>query len=318
MRKQSGLSLIELMIAITLGLVLMAGVMQVFLSSRVTFSTHQAMSRVQETGRLAMEFLSRDIRMAGFMGCASRSPGAVFIDSAGDLGGFHKDFEKGIEGFTAPVTGLAAKTGTDVLVVRTADALPLLTPSENNANSLTLRVGDSEIEDNCSNGICTGDAVAASDCIDTRIYTAGTLSDVNETTLEVAGGGFPAGNFGAGAELIPVKTYVYYVAPSTADATRSSLWQKVNTHSAIELLEGVEDLSLTYGREGATDFVKASAVTDWSKVNSVNVEMLVASIDNNVLEVKQKFTFDGSEVTAADRRLHQVFTSTIAARSNAF
>src|SRR5690606_41072150 len=123
------------------------------------------------------------------------------------------------------------------------------------------------------------------------------------------GGTFPTGNLRAGAELIPVKTYVYFVAPSTADATRFSLWQKVNTDSAIELLEGVEDLSLTYGREGATDFVKASAVTDWSKVNSVNVEMLVASIDNNVLEEKQKFTFDGSEVTAADRRRSEEHTS---------
>src|SRR5690606_41393549 len=126
-RSSDLLSLIELMIAITLGLVLMAGVMQVFLSSRITFSTHQAMSRVQETGRLAMEFLSRDIRMAGFMGCASRSPGAVFMDTAGDLGGLQKDFEKGIEGFTSPVAGLTTKAGTDVLVVRTADALPLLT-----------------------------------------------------------------------------------------------------------------------------------------------------------------------------------------------
>ncbi|ARU27615.1 hypothetical protein CBR65_09340 [Cellvibrio sp. PSBB006] len=73
MRKQAGLSLIELMIAITLGLILMAGVIQVFLSSRVTFATQQAMSRVQETGRLAVEFMARDIRMAGYMGCTSRS-----------------------------------------------------------------------------------------------------------------------------------------------------------------------------------------------------------------------------------------------------
>src|SRR5690606_14900503 len=174
-----------------------------------------------------------------------------------------------------PVAGLAAKAGTDILVVRTADALPLLANGENDADSLTLRVGDSTIEDNCSSGVCTGHVVAASDCIDTRTFKAGTLTVVNGTTLKVAGGTYPAGNFGAGAELIPVKTYVYFVAPSTADATRFSLWQKVNTASAIELLEGVEDLSLKYGREGATDFVKASAVTDWSKVNSVNVEMLV-------------------------------------------
>ena len=67
--EQRGLSLVELMIAIALGMVLMLGVMQMFLSSRVVFSTQQGMSRIQETGRLAIEFLSRDIRMAAYYGC---------------------------------------------------------------------------------------------------------------------------------------------------------------------------------------------------------------------------------------------------------
>src|SRR5690554_5044513 len=83
MRKQQGLSLVELMISITLGLVLMTGVMQMFLSSRTVFSTHQAISRIQENGRLAMEFISQDVRMAGFMGCMSRDRDMVSDDYRG-------------------------------------------------------------------------------------------------------------------------------------------------------------------------------------------------------------------------------------------
>ncbi|RYZ81289.1 MAG: prepilin-type N-terminal cleavage/methylation domain-containing protein, partial [Moraxellaceae bacterium] len=48
MIKQKGLSLVELMIAITLGLILMSGVVKVFLNSKSTYSTQQALSRIQE------------------------------------------------------------------------------------------------------------------------------------------------------------------------------------------------------------------------------------------------------------------------------
>ena len=324
MRKQAGLSLIELMIAITLGLVLMAGVMQVFISSRVTFSTQQAMSRVQETGRLAIEFMSRDLRMAGYMGCASRAEGEIFVDTAGDQGLLHKDFDKGLQGFTAATVGEnlvpAPKADTDLLVVRTADALPLLAAGDNEANSFTARVGSSAIVDDCSNGICVGDVVAASNCIDARVFEVDALTVVDATKLKVSGGTIPAANFTLGAELIPVKSYVYYISRSSGDHTRFSLWQNVNgSVESIELLEGVEDMSLTYGRDGESDYVAAAAVTDWSKVNSVRIELLTASIDDNVLSEKQAYTFAGTAVAATavpDRRLRQVFTATVGLRSN--
>ena len=54
--RQSGLSLVELMIAITLSLLLIAGVLQIFLSSKQTYSTNNALSRVQESGRFAWIF----------------------------------------------------------------------------------------------------------------------------------------------------------------------------------------------------------------------------------------------------------------------
>lgn len=64
--RQQGFSLIELMIAITLALLLMAGVMQFMTSSRQTFELNSDISRIQENGRIAMDILVKDLRMAGY------------------------------------------------------------------------------------------------------------------------------------------------------------------------------------------------------------------------------------------------------------
>jgi len=68
-----GLSLIELMVAITLGLLLTAGMIQLFNTSKLTFRTNDALSRVQENGRFALEMLKRQLRDAGATGfCSGR------------------------------------------------------------------------------------------------------------------------------------------------------------------------------------------------------------------------------------------------------
>ena len=68
-RTERAFSLVELMIALLLGLILilLGGVLQVFLSSRQTYSTNEAMSRMQENGRFALEFMARSARLGGYM-----------------------------------------------------------------------------------------------------------------------------------------------------------------------------------------------------------------------------------------------------------
>lgn len=73
-RKQAGIGLVEIMVALVIGLVLMAGVFQIFQSNRTTYRVAEAMARVQENGRYAMMFLSRDLRMAGYSGCSKELP----------------------------------------------------------------------------------------------------------------------------------------------------------------------------------------------------------------------------------------------------
>lgn len=54
------------MIAMTLSLMLLGAVIQVFLSSKITSDLSDDISRIQENGRFSLEFLARDVRMAGF------------------------------------------------------------------------------------------------------------------------------------------------------------------------------------------------------------------------------------------------------------
>lgn len=65
-RRQRGLSLVELMVAMVLGLLITAAVIQLFLTNRQTFNLQQGIASVQEQGRFAVDFLSREIMGAGY------------------------------------------------------------------------------------------------------------------------------------------------------------------------------------------------------------------------------------------------------------
>lgn len=65
-RHQQGLTLVEIMVALTISLLLMAGVIQVFLSNKVSHNLQNGLGRLQENARAAMDVLSRDISMAGY------------------------------------------------------------------------------------------------------------------------------------------------------------------------------------------------------------------------------------------------------------
>lgn len=66
MKKQIGMTMVELLIAMGLGIFLLAGVIQVFLGSKQTFTTINAQSHMQENGRFAMDFMARILRHGGY------------------------------------------------------------------------------------------------------------------------------------------------------------------------------------------------------------------------------------------------------------
>lgn len=68
---QRGVSLVEIMVSLVIGLVLTAGIIQLFLGSKQTYRFQDALSRVQENARFAIDALNFDVRMAGNLGCTA-------------------------------------------------------------------------------------------------------------------------------------------------------------------------------------------------------------------------------------------------------
>ncbi len=66
---QRGLTLIELMVAMAIGLVVMATMVKVYVDSSRLYRFNDEFSQMQANGRFALEFMRRDARLAGFWGC---------------------------------------------------------------------------------------------------------------------------------------------------------------------------------------------------------------------------------------------------------
>lgn len=110
--RTAGVTLIELLVALVIGSLLLLGLVQVFAASRVSYQMSEGMARVQENARFAMDFLQRDIRMAGHYGCVNDQAHAVRDegDPVSHLGTFVSgagsplDFSVSIQGYEATDT----------------------------------------------------------------------------------------------------------------------------------------------------------------------------------------------------------------------
>ncbi len=84
----AGFSLVELMVALTIGAILLGGAVTLFVNNRANYQINNDLSRLQESARFALDMMSHDIRMAGYFGCVSdteRVTNRVPVATAGDL-----------------------------------------------------------------------------------------------------------------------------------------------------------------------------------------------------------------------------------------
>lgn len=106
---QRGFSLIELMIAVTLGLLILLAVTNIFISSRQSFRTQEGMAQIQETGRLLNYLVYPYIRLAGYLPNPITQTNPVLIYAGNDTA------VRGENNVTGTTT---LKANTDTITVR--------------------------------------------------------------------------------------------------------------------------------------------------------------------------------------------------------
>ena len=211
-----GFSLIELMIALVLGLLVTGALIQLFLANKLTYTVSDGLVRAQESARYAMITVNRDLRMAGSQPICSGAPldtrSLLRVDDDGDVGevvaaggfmGFdYNGTETGTYSFPLDGSGDAssgqwanfestglppalvgrALAGTDVLAVASTVPVAGFTGcSSNNANANALNVCDQN-DSSVDHPFDGGDIVTAVDC------TAG-VADTFVNNTQGQGGG---------------------------------------------------------------------------------------------------------------------------------
>jgi type IV pilus assembly protein PilW len=343
LRAQRGLTLVEILVAITLSLLLMAGTIQIFLASKQAYRTEDALSRVQENGRFAMGFVATDIRKAGYTGCLPPDAISSIEVRLNNAANYDWDISNLVTGNEATganswspalptaLNGLNIKSGTDVITIRymASNGVDLVPPYSDSAQLF--------IDPSVASLFGDGDIAMVTDC------QKGTLFQI--TNLQPSGGkinvvhsnaSLTPGNdqslfnnsYGEDAELAVFVTEAFYIkdnANGVPALYRSWLTTTANTPglSQQELVEGIENMQVLYGEDTDNDgtanrYVTADNVTDMSKVVSVRISLLARSNDDHVTINKQTYhfpTMSAATTTAADNRLRHAFNTTITLRN---
>lgn len=136
-RRQAGLTLVEILIALAVSGILLAGMVQIFVSSKTTYNMQDGLSRMQENGRFALQFLTEDLRMGGYFGCLANVDSVItnqINTGAGgiqDVGAFQPG--EGIVGWDY------TSTSSGDIYTLTADAAPVATTSGWSSTSTTAQ-----------------------------------------------------------------------------------------------------------------------------------------------------------------------------------
>ncbi len=347
---QSGFGLVEIMVAIALGLLLIAGVTQIYLSSKKTYQTSEAVTRLQENGRFAIVKLGEDIRMAGYFGCGAGGIGDgtglnitnnLRPDAEGNQQTAFGDFDVGITG----VDNFDGGTSDSVTIMRTSNtgikvtqqmpqtaAIIFVTPNDNLVAGDILLVCDVAQGDIFQmTGPASTDEGKSNK--DTVVHNSGSGDPGNYSpgACDVAGDGSKhclSKSYGLNAKVLELVRVQYWVADGAAGTP--ALFRSVNGGTALELVEGVENLQIVYGVDTTGDravdsYVDAGSVANWDQVMSARVSLLLSSIEDNITRSADAYTFDANGdgvigtdeqgITAGDKRLRQVFTGTINIRN---
>lgn len=311
-RLMRGLSLIELMIALLLGLLVVGGAIGIFVSNRRTYNATESLSRVQENARVAFEMMSRDVREAGGTPCAKNLPTGNVLEQPNTR--WWSRWGDGVHGYENASTSVTFKedpvsnnvvAGTDALDVMTGSAFPGLTVVDNDPGNETNSANFKLNQKPGDAGFKDGDIVMACDYRQASILQITNVQDTSATVVHNTGGSQSPGNcskglgvptdcsspngnryeYGTNSLLVKLLAARWYVGtnPNGGRSLYRAMLQATGGNAAVtkeEVVDGVAGMQLTYLLPAIDpdDYIDATAVgTRWSEVTAVRITIQLES-----------------------------------------
>lgn len=312
---QKGLTLIELMISMTLGLMLVAVTAGVLLSSNRNFMQDDSYSRMQENGRFALRHLTHELTMANYWG-GMINPGTSGISNnltvTTDCGITYNDANASLILINNATAATASATfscipnstafhdGTDVLMVKR-----LSTPVSAQTHNYPYVITD-------------------------RNSKAGRLVKYDSGSADAT----LVPNTAMGEEAYEFRPRIYYIRvkdTSGADITPTLYVKQFDNSGTMTLtdaplIEGIENIQFEFGmdtnRDGVPDFyATAPAAADMKKAVTVRIYVLARSIDEVPSYTNTKvYNLGATQVdpNPDDAYYRRVYSNTVVLRNTAY
>jgi type IV pilus assembly protein PilW len=344
---ETGLTLIEMLVALVIALSVMAGAIQIFVQSKSNFLAERELAGLQENARFVFKLFQDEVHMAGFNSCggsaqnvANSIKGATTSWELNGTGLQGYEHEAGLADFPVQIRADVAPI-TDSIVIRRTESPGYLVIRHLPATS--------RFDLNKKHDIAPGDivAVATPDCQQLGYFQAVSAANKYVThtadntvvpgncTADLAGTFFcgsgiaTSKSYPPGSILMKLISHAYYVGPSEVQNDMPALFRerlgvvtKKATTWSEELIQGVENMQVQYGidldgNDAADIYINANdGRIDWKKITSVQLSLRLRSLlpfyPGNVPYEK----FMGLQNTdGEDRYMRQTFTTTISLRN---
>jgi type IV pilus assembly protein PilW len=341
--KSRGLALVELMIALVLGLVIIGAVVGIMLSNTQSFRTNKGLSQLQDGARVGYELLARDIRQAGNMPCGNDIPVVNILNPAQTNNvPWYYDWDNAFIGYdaeTALDTVDNQVEGTEALLMLSGDAGGVYVEDyDTSNNSANFTVGTASGN---AHGLLDGDVLLVCNESQGTIFqmSSGQGNEADKLVVNTGNSQSP-GNCTKGlGEIIPgnnanqpcntngnqgpydrnsviakLTATAWYIGDNGRDdeGGRSLYMARLGNNAGagaiqqIEIAAGVTSMTLRYRLTDTSDFIDADAVgNSWADVNAVEVTLTLLTQDRNL----------STNNNVNDGRLGRSLTSVVAIRN---
>lgn len=338
--KQQGFSIVELLIALVLGLIIIGAALGGFMSTRETYAIQSELLRIQDNARYIVAEVQRSVRQAGFSGCSNRLTQDNVVKKTTALSAFTHDIRT-IDGNNNSTetssNGLATPEESDWLSVSYAntDRQCIVASHDPDTGVITCEG---------NNPFAQGELLVITDCRQTTVFqqsnqvdpdTPATLKQVHHQVSDAISPGncqqalgsscneaSEPYQFAPGSTVFAMQRERFLVAKNNFG--QDTLYrQELAASSASlgiennELISGIAGVQMVFGARNASGqiaYQPLNLVSNPENIIAMRLSLLLEGEKPDLAETQQ-LTFGGQSQTFNDGRLRQVYESHITLRN---
>jgi type IV pilus assembly protein PilW len=299
---QRGFGLVEMMVALALGLLVVGGASVLFIATRQANGTTDNLGRMQESVRTSYDLMAREVREAGGTPCdALLLMSDVLNNAQGGAPTWWATWGEPLRGYAAGTAFPGAPfgaavgervAGTAAVIVRYGAPIDDLAVTAHDTAATSFTVN------RAAHGVAVDDLIMACNYRQGAVFkvSAVAASTFAHATSAAADGNCSPGlglptvcanpgttyEFSAGSLIGRLNAAGWYIGNNGRPETGGRSLYRVTRLGVEEVAEGVSAMELNYLVAGGVDYVAPAAVADWTQVTAVRLDLTVQSPEANV------------------------------------